>query len=957
MPDFVLKGKHPRTVPFGVLLAALFSIVSAASCFAQLAYDAVAAYGLRKIVPTYTGSAIQVRRACDNATANIGYTSCGDLDTVSLKTFVMAANPLTQISSTAAAVYSLRKMRCAYAGSAIRVRSTAAGSPTMDIGFTSAGDLDTAALKTFVGANSAFVTIWYDQSGNAYDAAQATAAAQPRIVNAGVVDRQNNRPAIYFNGNAGGNVLLNSGYSMLLDNQTPTWNAVVVPQTPTDVYSAIVCWRYAGGVESALEFGPGGNWNTSWWSNTNYNLTNGTSVSYSVCQILTSLYSATSNQMYVNGTLSFNNTGQSNTAAISTNPNGCAATGLRIGNDNCCGGRFVKGYIIEIVMAPSNFSATDRQYLEWSQAQYYNVSGPVLSTLPASPASASVTTWYDQSGAAKDAVQATATNQPRIINAGAIEKNGSIPAMSFAGATQNIVAPLSTSAYPVTIALAANTSGASTNGAFVKLGTSVNGGQAGVAVGIGNSGGTFDAAGTSVLALKEWVVWSPSNPNVNYPATPFVTSLIQQSGGGGTNIYLNGTNIPLSNAATAVSASIAGSLAIGGYNNGTNRYAAVKESEVIVYGSALSATRRTLLETHQSAYNSITVSTNKYTPPGASAYRLYVNGVGRESSTDSVAGTRSTTGMGFIIGQTGSDFLKDNGDYLTIGMNCPVSAAVSTLNLPATVVQRWNNDWYLNKTDVGTNNGTINFFFDFSDYGVSGSPGTAANYELLARSSAAGNFSIVAGTTKSVVGDRVMFAVDAANITTNYYYTIGTKSISVSPLPIELESFEANCSGDKAQLKWVVASQHNNAYFTVERTDNGQDFKTVGTVKGAGTTPQKITYNYTDDDPLPGLSYYRLKQTDFGGTERYYGLRQALCDPEKEIRIYPNPTANKLTIEMNALQGGTILTISNALGQLLYSTVYSGPKQEIDLSLFVKGLYYLKLEGTQGARAVKILKE
>jgi hypothetical protein len=99
----------------------------------------------------------------------------------------------------AAAAYSLRKLDKDYTGSAIRVRRSNDNSE-QDIGFTSGGDLDTASLKTFVGANSGFVTTWYDQSGNARNATQTTAANQPRVVNAGTVDRQNSKVSTFYDG-------------------------------------------------------------------------------------------------------------------------------------------------------------------------------------------------------------------------------------------------------------------------------------------------------------------------------------------------------------------------------------------------------------------------------------------------------------------------------------------------------------------------------------------------------------------------------------------------------------------------------------------------------------------------------------------------------------------------------------------------------------------------------------
>jgi hypothetical protein len=110
-----------------------------------------------------------------------------------------SANLLLDQYSGAAAAYSLRKLRTAYTGSAIRVRRSNDNSE-QDIGFTTQGNLDTTALKTFVGANSGFVTTWYDQSGNARNAIQNTAANQPRIINAGDVERQNGKPSVFLDG-------------------------------------------------------------------------------------------------------------------------------------------------------------------------------------------------------------------------------------------------------------------------------------------------------------------------------------------------------------------------------------------------------------------------------------------------------------------------------------------------------------------------------------------------------------------------------------------------------------------------------------------------------------------------------------------------------------------------------------------------------------------------------------
>ena len=106
---------------------------------------------------------------------------------------------LLDLYPSAAAAYSVRKLRTAYTGSAIRVRRSS-DNAEQDIGFSS-GNLDTSALTTFCSGTDGFVTTWYDQSGNANNAVQSTAINQPQIVSAGVLLTINGKPKIDFNNN------------------------------------------------------------------------------------------------------------------------------------------------------------------------------------------------------------------------------------------------------------------------------------------------------------------------------------------------------------------------------------------------------------------------------------------------------------------------------------------------------------------------------------------------------------------------------------------------------------------------------------------------------------------------------------------------------------------------------------------------------------------------------------
>lgn len=118
--------------------------------------------------------------------ANIGIFSQGGLIPLLLDTYTGAA-----------AAYSLRLLSTAYTGSAIKVRRSVGSPSEKDIGFVN-NELDVADLESFCSGTDGFVVTWYDQSGNARDATQTTAANQPQIVSSGSVILENGQPAIKF---------------------------------------------------------------------------------------------------------------------------------------------------------------------------------------------------------------------------------------------------------------------------------------------------------------------------------------------------------------------------------------------------------------------------------------------------------------------------------------------------------------------------------------------------------------------------------------------------------------------------------------------------------------------------------------------------------------------------------------------------------------------------------------
>jgi hypothetical protein len=259
---------------------------------------------------------------------------------------------LDQLGITAAAAYSLRRVRLA-ALLACRVRRSS-DNAELDIGFTASGDLDTAALLAFVGSGDGFVTTWYDQSGNGRHDTQTNPSVQPRIVNAGVLEISNGKPAIRFNGSD----TFFSGVSLSLSQFSLT-------SVLNDVTQAGAI-RYPIGTGSA-SFGRG--IFSSFVSNSN------TSLGYisDAASVAQTGFLPTIGQSYV---VSLTTTATA--SSIWANGGNNATGGIITLNELFIGQRgdgawYYDGYESETIVLPSPLSTTNRQTLERNQGAYYGV--------------------------------------------------------------------------------------------------------------------------------------------------------------------------------------------------------------------------------------------------------------------------------------------------------------------------------------------------------------------------------------------------------------------------------------------------------------------------------------------------------------------------------------------------------------------------------------------------------
>lgn len=156
-----------------------------------------------------------------------------------------------------------------------------------------------------------------------------------------------------------------------------------------------------------------------------------------------------------------------------------------------------------------------------------------------------------------------------------------------------------------------------------------------------------------------------------------------------------------------------------------------------------------------------------------------------------------------------------------------------------------------------------------------------------------GNFHTDAAVTSVV-------HVPSANFSTAAYYFFDNVRVEqTSLLPIELLSFEAIKDEERVRLDWKTNVEINNDYFTIERSTDLNEWMEIGELEGAGNTNEVQVYQMYDQRPVAGVSYYRLSQTDFDGSITYSDIRTVDFVSTEEIRIYPIPANEQITVQSN----------------------------------------------------------
>ncbi|TAF44141.1 MAG: T9SS C-terminal target domain-containing protein [Sphingobacteriales bacterium] len=184
-------------------------------------------------------------------------------------------------------------------------------------------------------------------------------------------------------------------------------------------------------------------------------------------------------------------------------------------------------------------------------------------------------------------------------------------------------------------------------------------------------------------------------------------------------------------------------------------------------------------------------------------------------------------------------------------------------------------------------------------------------------------------------------------------------------LPVSLTNFTAVAQQNKIRLNWQTIKEKNSSHFEIERATDNVNFEKIETIEAAkySTVLQKYSYSDSDIQTLTGNVYYRLKMFDRDGKSENSETKVVKLSfaPLLDIKIYPNPAINSITIELiNSIPSPINYSICNALGIIVlkgkYEHIDLKSHQSLDISAILPGIYFIKIVTNNTQKVLKFIK-
>ncbi|ASS48155.1 MAG: hypothetical protein A3D31_00285 [Candidatus Fluviicola riflensis] len=174
-------------------------------------------------------------------------------------------------------------------------------------------------------------------------------------------------------------------------------------------------------------------------------------------------------------------------------------------------------------------------------------------------------------------------------------------------------------------------------------------------------------------------------------------------------------------------------------------------------------------------------------------------------------------------------------------------------------------------------------------------------------------------------------------------------------MPVGYTYWDAEYNEGVVDLVWGTEFEENNRDFIVQRSADGLVWETIGAVAGNNTTNEAQNYAYTDNDPLTGISYYRLMQVDTDGGIEYNTVLSVNTSDIEPFTVYPNPAAGSFNIYTKSKNIEHVV-LTDMVGKT-FDVAYTGTSNglEIDCNNYAAGVYTLTVIANGTAQSQRLV--
>jgi hypothetical protein len=174
------------------------------------------------------------------------------------------------------------------------------------------------------------------------------------------------------------------------------------------------------------------------------------------------------------------------------------------------------------------------------------------------------------------------------------------------------------------------------------------------------------------------------------------------------------------------------------------------------------------------------------------------------------------------------------------------------------------------------------------------------------------------------------------------------------PLPIVLGMFTVTKNNATALLQWTTLQETNTDQFVIERSTDGINYESIGTLAANGNTTTISKYQFTDKQMATGINYYRIKTMDKDAKFMLSPVRSLNnVDNDFTISLLPNPVTKGM-VYINTSANCNRIELHDATGRLIEVVNVKGTHNPLSVHHLKKGMYFVTVITDSGSKVDKL---